>query len=1116
MNEPVTLSDSQDRFLAQTTWDRNVVVIAGAGTGKTTILVSRMLNLLMREPQPLAITEIVALTFTNKAATEMKQRLRRELTKLAEQTDEPLCALFCARYQLSIGQVKERAEVALAQFEKAQIGTLHSFAAHLLRLHPLESGVDPSFQEDDGTRFNELFDSRWRVWLAEELGNEGRRHELWRRVLAGTSLEDMRSLAMMLAGDSVDLHELAIQCRPDSVDDSVRDWLIHLQAKAATLMAGRAKAKQQKAEKMLAAAMRCVALVLEQGAPGVVRLCDDDRTQLEKDFGKPTTGWDELDFAEAKAVVSVAQRLLSVDQSFVSDLLAILRPFLTGVQQSFLASGWVSFDGLLTRAKTLLRDYPSVRARIKHSYRAVLVDEFQDTDPVQYEIILYLVECLSSSKTAWQDLELEPGKLFIVGDPKQSIYAFRRADIEAFERVVEKIVAGGGIVHSLVTNFRSDASVLSVVNNLFDRLFIAEEHIQPSNERLSVPPQRKKELSVPGVQIRLVTTVSDEEEFDAAAATRAEAEQVACWIKEELLSGATVFDRNGKPGALQPGHIALIFRKLTQAQDYLDALRRYGIAYLTDGEKHFYRRQEIVDVVNLLRVLDNPHDRIALVGVLRSPLGGLEDRELLALHRLKALDITRPEALARWSHPQAKVVKILYERLAALHRVAPLRPVPEVFDLLFEQLPVLELAAASLHGEQAVANLLKARDMAEEMADRQYLSLTGFVDLMIERLEDQPDEAESALSEASLDAVRILTIHKAKGLEFPVVILPGLHQGARTPRQGPALLYDWSSRCYGVTVGPYRNLGSILVGSKMAAREEAEQRRLLYVGMTRARDLLMLSGGLVRKPGRDTVLALLHEAVGSGFFMEGEGDVNVAAGGMACTIIPAATAARRRFPKALSPLAAPSARPPLIDRYTVRRERRAEVRNLPRKVIPSLMKPAHPVGPEPRSRWKSGKDHARFIGICTHALLERWDFTRVTPPSETEIESICRFYIPPGADCLEIVRDDLTMIVDSFQSSEFYRRIQSAVILGREIPFVLPWGDGQIMEGAIDLMYRLDGKLWIADYKTDRISADEAPMRAQRYEPQATAYRAAVTRCLGVETASFEFVFLRPGVRVEM
>src|SRR6478609_1053382 len=347
MSEQIALSDARDRFLAQTTWDRNVVVIAGAGTGKTTILVNRMLNLLMREPQPLTITEIVALTFTNKAATEMKQRLRRELVKLVERTDESSTAVFCTRYQLSSSQVTERAEAALAQFEKAQIGTLHSFAAHLLRLHPLESGLDPSFQEDDGTRFKELFDSRWQTWLAEELGTTSRRHEQWRRVLAGMTLRDLRELAVVLVGDSLDLNELENQCRPDSIDDSFRDWLTRLQEKAAELLAGRVKAKQLKADQMLAAALRCMALVLEQGASGVARLCDDDRAQLERDFGKPPSGWDEQAFVEAKTIVSVAQRLLSVDQSFVGDLLALLRPFLTGVCRSFQASGWISFDGLL-------------------------------------------------------------------------------------------------------------------------------------------------------------------------------------------------------------------------------------------------------------------------------------------------------------------------------------------------------------------------------------------------------------------------------------------------------------------------------------------------------------------------------------------------------------------------------------------------------------------------------------------------------------------------------------------------------------------------------------------------------------------------------------------------
>lgn len=1115
MNEGVSLSDSQDRLLAQTTWDRNVVVVAGAGTGKTTILVNRILNLLMREPQPLAMTEIVALTFTNKAATEMKHRLRRELTKLRDQPDDPLLTVFRARYQLSSEKVRERAEAALAQLEKAQIGTLHSFAAHVLRLHPLESGLDPSFQEDDGERFKELFNSRWDTWLADELGQTGLHHEVWRRVLAEANLEDLRNLALTLAGESWDLIELSRQCRTTALDDPLRDWLKVVHQKATHLIHARSRAKQLKAEKMLSASASCLAYVIEQGLQGLSLLSQDDCAQLEKKIDKPTAGWDEQTFAEAKAVVSIAQQLLSIDPSYFKDVIGLLLPFLISVRQSFLMSGWISFDGLLTRATTLLRDYPSVRARIKNSYRAILVDEFQDTDPVQYEIVMYLAEKLGSSKASWQELELEPGKLFIVGDPKQSIYAFRRADIEAFERVVKKIVDDGGIVYSLVTNFRSDGGVLSVVNDLFDRLFKAKEHIQPANERLAPQPQRKPELSAAGVQLRLVTAGDDEEEFDTAAATRAEADQLARWIKEELLMGTTVFDGGVKTMTLQPGHIALIFRKLTQAQDYLDALRRYGIAYLTDGEKHFYRRQEIIDLVNLLRVLDNPHDRIALVGLLRSPLGGLADRDILPLQQLGALNITQTQALSSWSHSQAATVKTLFETLAELHGLAPLRPVPDVFDLIFERLPVLELAATSLHGEQAVANLWKARDMAEELADRPHLTLTGFVGLMMERLVDQPEEAESALAEASLDAVRILTIHKAKGLEFPVVILPGVHQGGRAPRKGTTVHHDWSSRCYGVSLGTQRNVGSVLVESKMAAREEAEQQRLLYVGMTRARDLLVLSGGHTRRPGRGTVLSLLHEAIGDQLFTPETESVDIGGSRIHRVTLPVATTRQRPPQKVTSSVAVP-ALGPLLTRHTARHSRRSELCMLPRRLTPSLIKADLQAVQPPSGQKRALRSPAQIVGICVHALLERWDFSRASPPSRIEIESLCRQILPADEEYMTEVNDDITSIISSFVLSEFYAQMQSATILGREVPFVIPWQEGQVMEGVIDMIYRLDGTVHLADYKTDWVTADTARARANDYALQAEIYRTAACRCLGLPQVSFEFFFLRPGVSIAM
>lgn len=1116
MSEILTLADSQDRLLAETTWDRNVVVVAGAGTGKTTILVNRILNLLLREPNPLAITEIVALTFTNKAATEMKQRLRAQLLRLTEGADD-LIATFRTRYHLSAEQVGERAGTALEQMEKAQIGTLHSFAAHLLRLHPMEPELDPSFQEDDGSRFKELFHSYWDRWLDDELGSAGPQHDRWRRVLAGTTLDDLQQFTADLAGDFVDLDELERQCRSLSLEGTLRDWVAAMHGRAATLLATQDRPKRRKAEQMLAAAVQLLTLLLEKGPPGLAHLPQDERAVLEKDLGKAPVGWDEAPFQEAASIIGLAQQFLRVDQSYFQEVVALLRPFLDRVRHGFLTSGWIAFDGLLARAKTLLRDHPSVRARIKQTYRAILVDEFQDTDPVQYEIILYLGERAGSHQTSWQDVDLEPGKLFIVGDPKQSIYAFRRADIEAFERVVEKIRAGGGGVYSLVTNFRSDGALLDVVNNVFDRLFQPTAHVQPANERLAARPQRKPEVSVSGAQLRLVTPGEDDEEFDVQAATRAEAEALARWLKEELLACTTVTDRDRREGPLQPGHIALIFRKLTQAQVYLDALRRYDIAYITDGEKHFYRRQEIIDLVNLLRVIDNPHDTIALVGILRSPLGGMTDRDLLALRQIEGLDYQQREWLSAWDHPQAGMVRRLYERLAELHKFAPLRPVPDAIDLLFDRLPVLELAAASLHGEQAVANLRKTRDMAEALADRPHLTLTGFVDLMMTRVSEQPDEAESALAEESLDAVRVLTIHKAKGLEFPVVILPGLHQGSKNLRKGPSIHHDWSSRCYSLQMGGRSNLGAVLVDMKMAAREEAEQRRLLYVGMTRARDLLVLSGGQTTKPGHDTVLSLLGEAMSDETALSTAGQICIGTSRLARVIMPATVATRRRRQERLLTMTPKPALGPILIRRHERQVEWEQRRTTPRRLTPSSLAGSGREAVFPPTGRGRDADLARLSGICTHAVLEQWNFTRPRAEISTVINQTIRRYVAQDHPQLMAgITEDLSELFENFLSSEPYKRLQRATVLGREVPFVMPLGEGQMMEGVIDVIYRFDDRIWIADYKTDDVAAEDVQARADRYRSQADSYSRAVASSLGLSSVSFQFIFLRPGVAVDV
>lgn len=1115
MNNDQPISDRAARESAETTFDRNVVVVAGAGTGKTTLLVNRLVYLLMKEPAPVPITKVVALTFTNKAATEMKVRLRERLAVLTHPQADPVrssdggavsCGDLQARYRLSVDEIAARARAALNDIEKAQIGTLHSFAAHVLRLHPLESGVDPGFKEDDGLRFEEQFTAAWDCWLDQELSRAGQHHHLWRSVLSSTTLEAVRALGRSLCNELVDLGALQQQLALLEVTPAVLSWIQLMGDRTNQLMKAYDRPKRRKVEHMLAAAGALMRLLAEKGLPGRQDLATAEREWLDKDLGNAVGEWEKGDFKEATALIRTAQQLLSVDHAFLNDLLTLLLPPVRNIRETFSRQGWLSFDGLLARARALLFEHPSVRERIKQDYRAVLVDEFQDTDPVQYEIILAVSERRGSRAADWHDMLLEPGKLFIVGDPKQSIYAFRRADIEAFDRVMEKITADGGMAQTLTTNFRSDAAVLEPVNEIFDRLFERRPLVQPANVRLEVRPQRRPASIEPGVRLSVAIPDGDEETFDAAGATRAESEVLARWLTEEVL---------GRP-SMKPGHVALLFRKLTQADAYLDALRRHDIPYVIEGEKHFYRRQEVLDLVNLLRVLDHPHDEVALTGLLRSPLGGLTDREIYELKQAGHFNYLRAARLEGWLHARAAAVRRLYEHLAWLHRAIPALPLIEAIELMFDRLPVLDLAAASLHGEQAVANLMKVKQTAASLADRPHMTVSGFVELMIARLEEQPDESESPLAEESLEAVHVLTIHKAKGLEFPIVVLPGLHQGSGRERGVSQVSYDWSSGTYGLSLDRHWSLGSLLGQHKLRLREEAERRRVLYVGMTRAKDLLLLSGGSTTRSVGETVFDLLRN-VGTGEI----GTASTEALKVGCSAIPhrVIRAPERKRPRRRMDRADSAA---LIDHekvaelWKIRTVRWTEIRQTPHHLTPTTRGKQMASAIRETTQVRQDVEIGRLAGVVAHRLLERWDFLQDPSGLHAQVASALQAILGPDDQShAGTVAESVNDLLATFSRSEVYARLRSSRILGREVPFIMPWGDRQVMEGVIDLIYQFDGELWIADYKTDAILADGAVLHAERYRMQSQVYKAAVQQSLRTEPR-FHCLFLRCAAAVEL
>ncbi|HUF41323.1 MAG TPA: UvrD-helicase domain-containing protein [Verrucomicrobiae bacterium] len=1120
------LPDAAERERAVATFERNLVVTAGAGTGKTTLLVDRLVYLLLRNPEPLRITEIVALTFTNKAANEMKLRLRDRLQSyLAVQLDrEPATVAeskarrdvesLRARYQLSKDEIDRRVHDALKNLERSEIGTIHSFAATLLRLYPLEAGVDPQFGEDDGKQFDRLFDEQWGLWLDRELSLEGDRTDAWRNILAKVALDQVKALAISLSAETVELRRN--NTASGAVPAAIHRWLTELESRAAALLDRHPEDRTN--EKLVRAARRIIQEFRESAQAWSGDASEATTLIVEKSVSARLKGWSEEDIGEAQELVRAARGLCRIDAELTGLLWNVLVPFAEHFREYFVREGFVSFDGLLIRARNLVRDRVRVREELKRQYRTILIDEFQDTDPIQYEILLYLAEQEGASAKDWRQIKLAPGKVFVVGDPKQSIYAFRRADIQAYLDVVEKIIkAQDGIECRLTTNFRSTGGILDVVNGLFSSLIRRQEGVQPEYIAIHPAPARPPaaEASLPAVVVRKI--VAPDEEMNAEIARRLEGESLARWLKDAILNKAVILDSGGERVHVQPRDVAILFRKLTDIHDYLESFRRLDIRYVVEGERHFYAAKEIIDAVNLLRAIENPHDRLALVGVLRSPLGGLTDREIYELYRANLLDYRKTDDFDKVK--DAPALAELYRIMEKLHNETRLLPVGEAVSQIFASLPLKLLAACCFHGEQAVANLEKLRQQAILLGQAGLTTLKEAIRQLEERVLDVKEEGESVLAEENIDAVRIMSIHKAKGLEFPVVILAGCHTGidGRLGNEADAL-FDWSTGLAGLRVGQTWDLPGLYIAEKTRIRAEEEQKRVLYVAMTRAREHLIVSCAPTGRRMGGSFLAMLDECAGAVIeTAEDPGKIAVGNGSIDIQVLTQSLAApgqgrrktknRRKKPnwRAFS------------DAWQKRRERYESVLKRPQVLTPTLLKQQDKGGDRFRP-FRSGSDRepALLLGNLAHRFLQTWDFGAEVNNFSSHLRPFLERWLPEEArNQRDAVGAELETILGNFFDSPAYAELAGARILGREVPLLMPW-NGQIMEGVIDLIYERDGLLYLADYKTDRITKDQLAEGAARYSQQGEIYSQAVRQSLGREPAAFKIIFLRLGEAVEL
>ncbi len=1113
-------------------FDRNVVVTAGAGTGKTSLLIERALNLIGSGFAP--IESIAMITFTEKAAAELRQRMALGLNRLHGLThgDAGPGDLDPGRdadraYLWLIGQagarrdeVRERALAALVGLDGAAVSTIHAFCSEILRRYPEEAGVDPSFQVDEGALFERIFDQEWERFLAEELGPRGGRPEVWERALRiPGGLGAVRDIASNLA--SFAFPERAIAPGARYVPPRPHD-LLGPEARAALedvrTILDRASGFPPMMDKFLRSAAVFLGAFLEGGREDLAGAqapfgIEEFRARGVPDPGKRMTGVapDEMKQA-AKRAHDFIVSLLSIDEEAIGALVETAIPLARRSRERLLEAGFVSYDGLLRLTRDLLAKHASIRRALGGRFRTLLVDEFQDTDPLQYEILFFIAETAGEPAADAFEATLAPGRLFIVGDPKQSIYRFRGADMEAYRRSVERVLACGGETLSLTTSFRSPAEIVEPINTLFTGWIGPATPEDSIYEPDYIPIMSGREpAGSTGSRVEIWSVLA---EGNAEARRQAEGRAIARYIAENAgRSTAT-----GSPLGLK--QIAILLRALTNSALYAEALRREGIPFIVEGGKNFYDRPEVGDLLAWLRAAVNPNDGASVLAVLRSPLGAVPDTELAAFAAAGGR-LDAPVGGLADPAPYAGIRRTL-GLLETFRRGMRGKAPDEILRAALDETPLALLHAPAFEGAQRLANLRKLVARAGDLS-RQGLSLEETLGVIEADFQGERSEGESPLADETVEAVRILSVHKAKGLEYPLVFLPDLGRGSgQSPRTGTEIY--WIERAGGGLIAVRLEDGAMnhawALRSDMNRRHEtAEEKRVFYVACTRAAQRLILVNSSVERkaPWRDA----LHRI---GYACDGEFPKEAPLG-------PHALSHRRVDPPPVaSPAPAAAAKPLWAEaaaRFAEVSSRAAASAGAPIR-RPAGAGDARTSPPEVRARGHArssagtgsgpSSDVARLAGTAVHAALERWDFKEGRDLADLAQHEARRLLegvdAPDGPDFARSLREEVSGIIEGFLASSLPGRLAAFQVLGREVPILYRDDRGATWIGACDLIYRdREETLVAADYKTDHVQGD-ARDAAARYRSQVEVYVEAVKRAFPGSRVRGEILFVRTGAAV--
>lgn len=1093
------LHDQSARVTALTNFDDNLVLVAGAGSGKTSLLVSRTLCALVGkqiDPQAMLIT-----TFTEKAAGEMSERLDDALRELADgrsrdgsDASRARTALLGA-YELDDATIRRRAtEIAL--LEPPAVDTFHAFCLRWLQEFSRAADLPPEIEIAVGLDEGMLFDDFWPEFIESELG--GRRLErdvdaAWNTLLDSQSLGQLTKLARSWC--------LQPEIRHLAIDWSRAD-LIEATRSVSTPI-DEDEIKHTAKHKYGAWAQTACALVgrllaLDDTSP----LPPDLERELESFLEENATAPAASDYADSRLRDTLRRAARELKRTLASwlalpnpEIACALTLFLkrTGTRfATYVAErGRLSFSECLVRCEELLRGRPAIRDVLRKRYDVLLVDEFQDTDPLQYDVLFYLAQAgdLRADEAA-RSVPLTEGKLCIVGDPKQSIYRFRGADMRAYDGAISKILDAGGKALDLHVNFRSEPELLGFVNRAIGPQFGGARQYQAERQDLVSP----KEATGRG-RVRFVYVDTDTDAGDKNARFAREAREIGRLIRRLRHESPELAYRD----------FALLFRATTNIELYARALRQLGIPVLLEGSKRFYERREVERFVALLRLALTPWDAAAALACLRGPLGAVPDSELFRVAEASR-DATRgdpvplPTDWIKLEHEDRDLAPALSTATTTLRtiidEIARL-PAEDALEYALRASGLSAIEAAGWEGAQRIANLEALVQRVSTWVREGDHDLASAVKRLERESANQSDAEESPLADDRSDAVRLLSIHKSKGLEWEVVVVPDFRRATKPSHMSqPPFEIDRRRDTRVALVRSEIAQSPALVAHAQDEKlhEEAELQRVLYVATTRAKRELLLTWtktakrvravwdpcatalGLELEPApdeaRDLVTGVSYDIVKDTEDSSGDPILEVKSSRDASALD--GLRARRRYVEAI--------------------ERRAEVG------APSA-KATEDVRTTTRSRRRDAR-HAITVGAIVHEYLHAADFAN-REIDRSRMHATIAAHAQASLLTSKRERDKLVDEVESTLRTMFESplldRIAASRIVGRELTVF--WRDdaGQHWHGEIDLVLQTgdggpESGVVVVDYKTDRVEEGHETAFVERHRDQLRYYSDGLSR----------------------